>query len=313
MFGKGSARRSVQIMHSLKNIVRFLLIGTISFFVSCKDHKETSNLSSVAGNYPTTTTSTPSADKTVSPCDTLNFLDLEILLSFQKEEFGELYQNILPYALSNEIRLVRNELFARKGYCFKDTVLQDYFTRQKWYIPKYSSLDSITLTYSENSLIDTLLRYEKLNVHLTRKSFRQLFLNEYLMKSDSLDYGIPVPWLLWTQAVYRNQQIEMSPAPWDYVGVAYSIRLVDKPYGYYHCILHYYCGAEGSGCYTYFVYVLDKELNVLDFERFNGWFEHKKVAVNKYKYSVSEGDYDEVKEVKKGFYKINKEGKIEYE
>ena len=310
----------------MKNIVKILLIGTILFSVSCKEPEKTKNVSSVSENNSITVTSVENIEEKASPFDTLNYLNLEVLLSFQKENFDWLFQNILPYALSDEIKLVRNELFARKGYCFKDIVLFDYFTRQRWYTPKYSSLDSIILTNNEKTLVDTLLKYEKLNKHLTRKSFQKLFLNEYLMKSDSLGWEIEIPLALWTQAIYKNQskkmlshrnymiliseQAMMSSAPWSYEN-AYSIKLINKPYGYYHFILLYYCGAEGCSCFTDFVYVLDKELNVLDIKEFNGCVDFKKTAENKYEYSISEGGYDEgITEIEKGFYEISKEGKI---
>jgi len=131
---------------------------------------------------------------------------------------------------------------------------------------------------------------------------------------------------LWTQAIYQNQPNNLPPHPWNYAALAYenttmssapwdymnaySIILVDKPYGYYHCILSYYCGAEGCNCYSDFVYVLDKGLNVLDFKRFDGCFSIDKVADNKYDYSVSKGDFEDITEVERGFYEINKEGLI---
>ncbi len=296
----------------MKNIVEILLIGIIMFFASCKDRKKSTQMAHpiimVAENVTVS-----SVNKTVSPFDTLNILDLDILLSFQKENRGHLFENILPYNLSSEIRLVRNELFARKGYIFQDTLLRDYFILKKWYSPKYSSLDSIVMTFDEKAFIDTLVRYEKLNAGLTRKSFQQLFLNEYLMKSDNSGRGALLHWSLWTQAIDKNQQKKMPTAPWDYESGSHHFTLVDKPYGYYHCILNYWGGAEGSGSETYQIYVLDKKLDVLCAQSFYGYFSFEKVADNKYKYSVSEGaDHQEAPtEVESGFYEISKEGLIQ--
>ncbi|MCL2098267.1 MAG: YARHG domain-containing protein [Bacteroidales bacterium] len=313
----------------MKNIVKVLLIGIIVCFVSCKERKKTKSQTSTTSSESVLLISNnnPIVDtvKTVSPFDTLNFLDLDILMSFQEKEFGYIFKNILPYNLSSEIRLVRNELFAQKGYVFKDTLLRDYFTRQKWYSPKFSSLDSIVLTLNEKALVDTLLRYEKLNANLTRKSFQQLFLNKLILgRSDTISLA------LWTQAIYKNQlsfswqfgdiyytqqkmiqQPKMSYARWDYEG-AYSIELIDNPHGYYHCILNYYCGAEGCNPIN-FVYVLDKELNVLDFKRLEDCSNFGRVTNNKYQYSVLKDNDDEdiMEEVRKEFYEINKDGKIQ--
>ena len=40
-----------------------------------------------------------------------------------------------------EARLMRNEIYARKGRRFKDSALQQYFDAQSWYHPQYSPAD----------------------------------------------------------------------------------------------------------------------------------------------------------------------------
>ena len=284
------------------------------FISSCKDRKAPTNLTSSWNADSTIVENITVSSFNTSPFDTLNFLNLDVLLSFQEDERGYLFGNILAYNLSGEIRLVRNELFARRGYIFRDTLLLDYFSRKNWYIPKYSSLDSIVLTTNEIALVDTLLKYERKNLHLTRKSFQQIFLNEFLMKPDSSGWGISVPLTLWTQAIFKNQNITMSRAPWDYVVNAYTIRYADTPHDYYHCILNYWCGAEGSGCQTNYIYVLDECLNVLDRSgAIHGWFSFEKLTENKYRYSVAHGaDHnDPIEEEEIRFYEITKDGRIQ--
>lgn len=85
------------------------------------------------------------------------------------ELYGEEY--ILPYSnieyLSDddvnmlskeELRLARNEIFARYGYVFQSEDLQEYFSSKSWYIPDYTG------NISEDMLND----YEKANLYLIK-------------------------------------------------------------------------------------------------------------------------------------------------
>jgi len=58
----------------------------------------------------------------------------------------------------SELRLARNEIFARHGYVFKSEDLRDYFAKQSWYKPDTSYTGSI----------DSLNDIEKYNVTLIR-------------------------------------------------------------------------------------------------------------------------------------------------
>ena len=41
-----------------------------------------------------------------------------------------------------EIRIIKNEIFARHGYIFKSKDLATYFSKQKWYKPLYKDVTS---------------------------------------------------------------------------------------------------------------------------------------------------------------------------
>lgn len=56
-----------------------------------------------------------------------------------------------------ELRLIRNEVYARKGYPFTSQDLVDHFTQQKWYHP---SPDSVNVKLS---------KVEDLYVHLIKE------------------------------------------------------------------------------------------------------------------------------------------------
>ena len=56
-----------------------------------------------------------------------------------------------------ELRLMRNEIFARHGYIFKSEDLQDYFKKKSWYIPQYDDVS------------DKLSSIEKQNIEFIKK------------------------------------------------------------------------------------------------------------------------------------------------
>lgn len=42
-----------------------------------------------------------------------------------------------------ELRLMRNEIFARHGYIFKSADLRNHFSKQPWYNARYSNVDAM--------------------------------------------------------------------------------------------------------------------------------------------------------------------------
>ena len=60
-----------------------------------------------------------------------------------------------------ELRIIRNEIFARNGYRFKSADLQDYFSKMEWYKPKYDNVDSL-LSETDKQNIELLLKFEKM-------------------------------------------------------------------------------------------------------------------------------------------------------
>lgn len=59
-----------------------------------------------------------------------------------------------------DIYILRNLIFARHGYTFRDKQLRSYFEQQSWYIPVKSDIQA-ELTKVEKKNIALLLRYEK--------------------------------------------------------------------------------------------------------------------------------------------------------
>jgi hypothetical protein len=240
--------------------------------------------------------------------DTLSFLSYNELMDYQIHE-KLVIREILKYALSSEIRIIRNEMFARKGYVFKDQFLKQYFVTKDWYKAKITSIDSIKFSNSEQLLLDTLIVYEKRNHILTIDSFRNELKKVLLKHSSSQSISIS----LWKHVVGNYpRSTNLGVAPWDFLGNSYTLLHSDTTLGFYHCIVNFYCGAEGPDCVTQTIYVLDKNLNLksqtdLDFT-IN---EIKQISKGSYSYSASVDKGDENYVFQKGTYKILNTGKIE--
>lgn len=61
---------------------------------------------------------------------------------------------------SAQLRLSRNWIFARYGYRFKSKELETYFSKERWYVPKFDRVDPL-LTQEDKDLIALLLKVEK--------------------------------------------------------------------------------------------------------------------------------------------------------
>lgn len=62
---------------------------------------------------------------------------------------------------SSELRLMRNTIFARKGYIFKSKDLTDYFNQYPWYYPTRSYIPQSDFSEIENHNIQLIKKFEK--------------------------------------------------------------------------------------------------------------------------------------------------------
>ena len=61
---------------------------------------------------------------------------------------------------ASKLKILRNSIFARHGFAFRDKQLRMYFEQFNWYMPVFGDVkDELTEIEKEN--IDLLLRYEK--------------------------------------------------------------------------------------------------------------------------------------------------------
>ncbi len=74
------------------------------------------------------------------------------------DSFELLADNELQSKSLEELRFIRNEVFARKGHVFKDQELQNYYSSKKWYSPNPET--KVQLTSEEESYINKIKSLE---------------------------------------------------------------------------------------------------------------------------------------------------------
>ena len=52
-----------------------------------------------------------------------------------------------------DLKVMRNEIFARHGYIFKSQDLADYFEQQSWYVPKYNEVTGLLSSVEKKNIL----------------------------------------------------------------------------------------------------------------------------------------------------------------
>jgi hypothetical protein len=72
------------------------------------------------------------------------------------------YFNLDPPHSKEDLRTLRNTIYAQHGYVFKDKDLREYFSSFPWYFPDPNlTMEQIKLTEAERIFIDEILKQEK--------------------------------------------------------------------------------------------------------------------------------------------------------
>jgi len=86
--------------------------------------------------------------------------DLAKILKGEVLEPDQLNQDTI-YS-KNELKILRNTVYAQYGYAFKSKVLNEYFSQFEWYMPDPNlTMEQIVLTEKEQVLIDKIAKKEK--------------------------------------------------------------------------------------------------------------------------------------------------------
>ncbi len=131
-------------------------------------------------------------------------LILIIILAFTKNAFSQIEncsecdskkysKKDISHLSLLELKILRNEIFARHQYVFKDDRLIDYFSdKYDWYKPNYKSENKIELNDFENQNISLLLEKENEKVALKTiiikqiKALKQALINNDITKVNSV-------------------------------------------------------------------------------------------------------------------------------
>ena len=131
--------------------------------------------------------------------------------------------------LSSELRLLRNEFFARKGYKFKSDDLNEYFSEYYWYNGEIDDAKKIVLTPLEKEIIDTIKVYEKKNGTLNSRMLKER-LADYCKENVKNEYGyiiIEIPTILFRRNIgYLVEGMPMHNKYW-FNGENIRIQVID--------------------------------------------------------------------------------------
>lgn len=101
-------------------------------------------------------------------------------------ELTELSMAKLQNKSLGELRIIRNEIFARKGYIFNSEDLQKHFSVFDWYEPKYANVDSL-LTDLDKKNIQTVLELENKKRNEIERSIIQVSEKELAQYRNAYD------------------------------------------------------------------------------------------------------------------------------
>ena len=115
----------------------------------------TSNLS----EYENQNTS-ENSDSTSSTNKNTNDLDLEDLNNLKHEVMDNGNESAFNKYSKYQLKILRNMIYAEKGYIFEDEELSSFFNNKSWYTPEISNQDDIQLDGYDKQFIRKLKKYE---------------------------------------------------------------------------------------------------------------------------------------------------------
>ena len=85
--------------------------------------------------------------------------------NFRRYRWGDYWrpsENMLKELSTEQLRILRNTLYAIRGYVFNDSFLQEYFNRQYWYFPNPNiAMSDIILDAAENRILRYIIAEER--------------------------------------------------------------------------------------------------------------------------------------------------------
>lgn len=88
--------------------------------------------------------------------------DLQVLKFIEDTIVQNNKYEFLDAFSKDELGLLRNIIFARKGYIYKRGKYKEYFSNKSWYNPTIENENDIKLTDKEKELIENIQKYENI-------------------------------------------------------------------------------------------------------------------------------------------------------
>ncbi len=134
--------------------------NTASSSSSSTSANASSSSSSTSSKNTLTSTNTTPAKSSSTTTDKNNNTNSTLLGKYPFASQRLLTTNELKAYTANELRIMRNEIFARHGYIFiKGGEMDTYFRKQSWYKPKYSNVNNL-MSKIEMQNIQTIKQVE---------------------------------------------------------------------------------------------------------------------------------------------------------
>ncbi|MBU2914857.1 YARHG domain-containing protein [Reichenbachiella agariperforans] len=112
---------------------------------------------------------------------------ISTLLFSCEQKKTELSEADLEGKSLSELRILRNEIFARHGYIFKSQDLKEHFSKTDWYNPQHSDVNHL-LTEQDKSQIELILKREALlKADATAEPKERVKLTTAKFKKDSVN------------------------------------------------------------------------------------------------------------------------------
>jgi hypothetical protein len=148
----------------------------VLLLLACSGKKTENNIDEYKKVIPDSQSLSYSQKRTFS-IDTIAFLEENRKSGdYWPASTNKLKSHDLAFIPPTELRIIRNEIFARKGYIFKSKDLKKYFTNKKWYIPLFEDVDHL-LTSLEIDNIKLILQEESRNKELSIEEQLDIFIS----------------------------------------------------------------------------------------------------------------------------------------
>ena len=123
------------------------------------DIVNTSNANSPVKEETKVTTTTPSIAKSENQNINQNNSGSSIFGRFPQASERLLTASDLQGLSKYDLKIMRNEIFARHGYIFQTNEMKNYFQNQSWYTPKYRDVSSLLSNIEQKNVV-LIQRYE---------------------------------------------------------------------------------------------------------------------------------------------------------